>query len=246
LPYTHEEIDLLNCIGDQLASGLLNFTQADKIFFNREVETFQTVSTFFVHDLKNAANSLSLTLQNLPIHFDDPQFRSDCVRTVGKSVDQINGIITKLSSLRQEAQLDYKLCRLDLICKECIDNLNYINIESDLEHVPDVSLDRDALCSVVTNLIINAKESLINSTDLIKISCKCEYGLIRLRVEDEGCGMTEDFIQKRLFRPFDSTKSQGLGIGVFQCKKIIEAHGGEIVVESKIGIGTIFTITFKV
>ncbi len=245
LPYSNEEIDLLHCIGDQLASGIFNFTLSEKVFLNREVEAFQTVSTFFVHDLKNAANSLSLTLENLPIHFDDPDFRSDCILTVGKTVKQINGIISKLSSLRQEIQVNHELCRLDLICIDSINNLNLTNLVKSFGNVPEVSLDRDALCSVVTNLLTNAQEALAEKSDLIRIGCHYEMGVIKLVVEDEGCGMTDDFIKNRLFRPFDSTKNQGLGVGMFQCKKIIEAHGGEIFVDSKVGRGTSFTITLK-
>jgi putative PEP-CTERM system histidine kinase len=246
MSYSHEEIDLLHCIGDQLASGLLNFNLAEKIFLNREVEAFQTVSTFFVHDLKNAANSLSLTLENLPIHFNDPDFRSDCIKTVGKTVQRINRIISKLSSLRQDVQLNQELCRLDIICIDSINNLNFVNLKSYLSDVPEVYLDRDAMCSVVTNLLMNAREALKEKSDLVKISCDYKLGFINLIVEDEGCGMTSDFIRNRLFRPFDSTKNQGLGIGMFQCKKIIEAHGGEIFVDSQVGQGTTFTITLKV
>ncbi|RYD35706.1 MAG: GAF domain-containing protein, partial [Verrucomicrobiaceae bacterium] len=62
VPYTHEELDLLNCIGDQLASSLLNCSLNEEIVRTREIEAFQTLSTFFVHDLKNAANSLNRSL----------------------------------------------------------------------------------------------------------------------------------------------------------------------------------------
>jgi signal transduction histidine kinase len=61
-------------------------------------------------------------------------------------------------------------------------------------------------------------------------------------VADTGCGMTPEFVKSMLFRPFHSTKTNGIGIGMFQCKKIIEAHGGNITVDSQPGAGTRFTI----
>src|SRR5439155_1365099 len=83
IPYTVEELELLECIGDQVASSLLNLRLAKEIMLGKELEAFQTISAFFVHDLKNAASTLKLTLQNLPVHFDDPDFRQDTLRSIG-------------------------------------------------------------------------------------------------------------------------------------------------------------------
>jgi len=61
------------------------------IFFAEQGQVdAQTVSAFFVHDLKNLASTLSLTMQNLPEHFDDPDFRKDAMSTISKSVAKIN------------------------------------------------------------------------------------------------------------------------------------------------------------
>jgi signal transduction histidine kinase len=59
-------------------------------------------------------------------------------------------------------------------------------------------------------------------------------------------GMTEDYLKNHLFRPFRTTKETGLGIGLFQCKQIVEAHDGKIDVRSEIGKGTVFTIYLPV
>jgi FOG: GAF domain len=74
VPYTVEELDLLKCMGDQIAVGLLNLRLTEEVMRAKELEAFQAISAFFIHDLKNAASTLSLTLQNLPVHFDDPIF----------------------------------------------------------------------------------------------------------------------------------------------------------------------------
>ncbi len=56
-------------------------------------------------------------------------------------------------------------------------------------------------------------------------------------MSDNGCGMSTEFVRKSLFRPFRSTKG-GLGIGLYQCKQVAEAHGGRLEVESAEGCGT--------
>lgn len=250
VPYSHEEMDLLACIGDQLAGAFLNHSLTEKVLQAKELEAFQTISTFFVHDLKNAANSLNLTLQNLPIHFDDPEFRVDAVKTVGRAVERINQMILKLSSLRHELQLHRVPCRLDLLCAEVLDGLdpemrNGGVIHRDLQVVPECRLDPEAIRSVVTNLVVNAREAMAGKGD-IHVATRTENGRLLLAVADEGCGMSADFIKNQLFRPFHSTKTKGLGIGMFQCKKIVEAHQGSIGVESTPAQGTRFTILFPI
>jgi signal transduction histidine kinase len=63
-----------------------------------------------------------------------------------------------------------------------------------------------------------------------------------IRCIDQGEGMSADFIRERLFRPFETTKNKGFGIGLYQCQQIVNAHGGRIDVQSKVGLGTEFTV----
>lgn len=246
VPYSHEEIDLLACIGDQLAATLLSRSLTEKVLQAKELEAFQTLSTFFVHDLKNAANSLNLTLQNLPVHFDDPEFRADAITAVGRTVERINQMILKLSSLRHELQLRRVPCRLDLLCAEVIDGLvsemkRGCLVRCDLQPLPELLLDREAMHSVITNLMVNAGEAMPGD-GTIHVTTRFANGKVALTITDEGTGMNADFIKNQLFRPFHSTKTKGLGIGMFQCKKIVEAHQGTIGVDSEPEKGTRFTV----
>jgi putative PEP-CTERM system histidine kinase len=248
VPYSDEELDLLACIGDQLAAALLNTSLTDKVLQAKEMEAFQTLSTFFVHDLKNAANSLNLTLQNLPIHFDDPDFRADAVRTVGRTVERINQMIVKLGSLRHELELRREPCRLDLFATGVLGELDSqmgpgCVLQTGLDEVPELRLDLDAIRSVITNLVVNAREAM-TAGGIVRVATTAANGQVYLTVTDDGHGMDEEFIRNGLFRPFHSTKTKGLGIGMFQCKKIIEAHGGVIRVDSSPSEGTTFTISF--
>ena len=76
----------------------------------------------------------------------------------------------------------------------------------------------------------------------ITVATRCRENWVEISVRDNGCGMSRDFIEKSLFRPFQTTKKQGMGIGLYHCKTIVEAHGGRIEVESEEGRGTTFKV----
>src|SRR5213078_3635144 len=94
-------------------------------------------------------------------------------------------------------------------------------------------LDRRLMLRVLVNLITNAREALSEGGE-IEVSAESEPGpgtapgRLTLQVRDSGRGMTEEFIRTSLFRPFATTKPSGLGVGLSQCKSIVEAHGGTI------------------
>jgi putative PEP-CTERM system histidine kinase len=244
VPYTVEELELLECIGDQVASSLLNLRLAKEIMLGKELEAFQTISAFFVHDLKNAASTLKLTLQNLPVHFDDPDFRQDTLRSIGATTNRINQIIERLGTLGSKLELRPSAVDLKLLVEQAIENVNGvpgIDFAKEFEPLPKFMADGEQLRSVVTNLLLNAREA-VGESGRIEVKIGAQDGWAALSVSDDGCGMTPSFLRDSLFRPFKTTKKKGLGIGMFQSKMIIEAHHGSIRVKSDVGKGTTFQV----
>jgi putative PEP-CTERM system histidine kinase len=244
LPFSWQDFDLLKCIGDQLAAGLLNTRLSQKLLQAKELEAFQTMSAFFVHDLKNTANTLNLMLQNLPVHFDDPAFRADALRGVAKTVTHINRLIGRLSSIRHELQIKPVPSDLNELVAKALagwEEVAGINLTKDLQPLPPVKFDADQMFKVATNLIFNAREAVAKSGQ-VHIATSQSSGWVILAVTDNGCGMSQEFISRSLFRPFQTTKKNGLGIGMFQSKMIVEAHQGKIEVESEPGHGATFRI----
>jgi putative PEP-CTERM system histidine kinase len=242
-PYTVEELDLLKCMGDQVAVGLLNLRLTDEITRGKELEAFQAMSAFFVHDLKNAASTLSLTLQNLPTHFDDPLFRQDVLRGIGETADRINAVISRLTALRR---LELNLAEVDvnLLVDDVLKALNgaaNVRVMKRLGLQRTLRLDRDQFGSVITNLLLNARDA-VGPGGEIKIETTQNDNWAVVSITDNGCGMSPAFLTSSLFRPFQSTKKKGLGIGVFQSKIIVEAHRGRIIVESEPAVGTTFRV----
>ena len=239
VPYTVEELDLLKCMGDQIAVGLLNLRLTEEIMRGKELEAFQAMSAFFVHDLKNAASTLSLTLQNLPVHFDDPVFRQDALRGIGETANRINQLISRLGGLRH---LELKLVELDLnlLVADALEALNgarEINVVKELHLQSKLKVDPDEFGSVITNLLLNARDA-VGSGGEVRIETSQSDSWAILSVADNGCGMGQEFLRTSLFRPFQTTKKKGLGIGMFQSKMVVEAHQGKIQVESEPGAGT--------
>jgi putative PEP-CTERM system histidine kinase len=239
VPYTVEELDLLKCMGDQIAVSILNLWLTEEIMRGKELEAFQTISAFFVHDLKNAASTLSLTLQNLPVHFDDPVFRQDALRGIGEATNRINQLISRLGAMRP---LEPKLAEvdLDLLVADSLEALKSepgITVVKNLHLQRKLSVDRDQFGSVVTNLLLNARDA-IHPGGEIRVETGQSNGWAILSVADNGCGISPAFLRGSLFRPFQTTKKKGLGIGMFQSKMIVEAHRGKIQVDSEPGAGT--------
>lgn len=244
VPYSVEEMDLLKCLGDHVAAGLLQQRLTEELMHGRELEAFQAMSTFFVHDLKNAASSLSLMLQNLPEHFDDPEFRADALRGIGSTVGRINQIIERLGSLRRKLELQPADTDLKALVEGILremGGLGEVPVIRDLREVPPVRADREQLSTVVTNLLLNAREA-VGAGGRITVSTGVADGQVFLAVSDNGSGMTPEFMRTSLFRPFQTTKKKGLGIGLFQSKLIVEAHHGVLQVQSAPGEGTTFRL----
>lgn len=248
VPYTVEEFELLECIGDQLAASLLKVRLTGEIMRARELEAFQTVSAFFVHDLKNAASSLNLTLKNLPVHFDDPAFRKDALRAIASTVERINSVTGKLGVLRGKLELNPVELDLNQLVNDAIADLNLMagaDIQSDLKPVPRITADREQLQSVLANLLLNARDAVAVGGQ-VTVQTQASDGQVILSVRDTGCGMSGDFVRRKLFLPFQTTKKQGIGIGMFQTKAIVEAHGGTVQVESTLGKGSTFRVALPI
>jgi putative PEP-CTERM system histidine kinase len=243
-PFLFEEFDLLKTIADQTAASLLNLKLSEDLRRAKEMEAFQTMSTFVVHDLKNLASTLSLTMQNLPIHFDNPDFRDDASRIIEQSVAKVNNMCNHLSMLSKKVELkkvETDLNELINTSLSCLNGSTKVSLIQDLNPMSKLMIDPEQVQKVLINLLLNANEAIGNGGE-IRLATEQRDGWVILSVSDDGCGMSKEFMEHSLFRPFKTTKRQGMGIGLFQSKMIVEAHQGRIEVESEEGRGTTFRV----
>jgi putative PEP-CTERM system histidine kinase len=242
---TFEESELIKTISDQAAAALLGLRLSERLRQTKELEAFQTMSAFFMHDLKNLASKLSLVTQNLPLHMDNPEFRTDALKTISQSVSKINKMSSRLSLLSQKIDLSFRETNInDLITAAVYDLKEYVKApvsQNFDQSIPLLPIDQEQMHKVLENLLMNAYDATGN-VGQISVATSFQDNWAEISVSDTGCGISKEFMEKNLFRPFQTTKKQGMGIGLYHCKTIVDAHGGKLNVESEEGKGTVFKI----
>jgi len=242
-----EDSELLKTLADQAAALLLNLELSERVRQAREMEAFQNMSAFFIHDLKNLANKLSLVTQNLPKYLDNPEFRADALRTISQSVQKINTMSGRLSLVSQKLDLQLRESDLKTFIEQSVAALNGFMktpVRMELAAVPAVLIDQNEMKKVLDNLLINAQEASENGGIVVRTGQSDKY--VEFSVADKGCGMKREFVERQLFRPFQTTKQKGMGIGLFHCKTIVEGHGGRIEVETEEGKGSTFRVLLPI
>ena len=246
---TFEESELIKTISDQAAATILSLKLSERLRQTKELEAFQTMSAFFMHDLKNLASKLSLVTQNIPLHMDNPEFRADALKTISQSVSKINKMSSRLSLLSQKIDLVFRETNINDLITASIDDVKaYVKgtVSHNLDkNMPLLSVDQEQMHKVLENLLINAYDAT-GSDGQISVATGFQDNWVEISVSDTGCGMSKEFMEKNIFRPFQTTKKQGMGIGLYHCKTIIDAHGGKLSVESEEGKGSVFKIMLPI
>ena len=246
--FNWEDSDLLKTAGRQVASYLEQQKASVALAEARQFESFNKISTYIVHDIKNLVAQLSLIMTNAEKHKHNPLFMTDVIHTIGNTVDKMNKMLDVVSQ-KPEKQIS---SRIDLI--PLLEELVRMRQQARAKPVPVLSCatdhcfvkaDRNQLLSIFGHLVQNAQEATADDGSIV-ISQSVDQGQVVLKFSDTGHGMDEDFIKNQLFRPFKTTKGKGMGIGVYETREIIVALGGSIDVESKPSRGTLFTISLPV
>ena len=248
--YRVDDFELLKALSTQAAVQIKNIRLAQDLSTAKEIEMFHRMSTFVMHDLKNLTNSLSLISQNAQNNLGNIEFQKDAIKTIEGTVNRMRGLIDRLSSLPRGIELKRKSVDVKNLVEHALkkvksDKRKEISIETKIDKTPLLSIDPHAIEMVMINLVNNACDAIEREG---KVECGLweENNVVKLSVTDNGKGISDEFIDTFLFKPFKSSKKGGFGVGLFQCKTIIEAHNGRIEVKSKEGLGTTFTISLPV
>lgn len=245
-----EDYDILKLISKQ-GAGFLALQEANRSLIESEqLSAVNQMSAFLLHDIKTIASQLSLMLQNAPKHRDNPAFIDDMLNTTRNSVQRMERIIVGLRQPQHSRAAN--VIHLDLLewLRRRAQRFKSLGqpVTYDLKNFnPDddsllVTADPDALDTALTHLEQNALQAIDGEGDVtVKMSRDKNWGIIQ--VVDTGKGMDEAFIRNELFTPFRSTKGlTGMGIGAYQARDKIRQCGGDLQVESKVGVGSTFTI----
>lgn len=239
----YEDYDLLLTVGQQIASWLAEEDAKERLARARQFETFNQLSAFLMHDLRNVIAQQSLLVRNAARHKHDPAFMEDTIRTIENSVQRMQNLVNQLThrGVSSATKLVDLNALADKVVKDCAGRVPAPVLAGSAVPVA-VNVDAERLSMVLQHLVRNAQDAT-PASGTVRVEIETVHGRAVIRVVDSGIGMDADFIRNRLFRPFDTTKgSQGMGIGAYQARELVRRFSGRLSVSSEVGVGTTVTI----
>lgn len=238
-----EDFDLLGVVGRQLASYLAEQTSRDALGEALRFDEFNRRIAFVMHDIKNLASQLSLLARNAEKHADKPEFRADMLLTLRNSTDKLQALLARLGRYGAHGQEGVQTVPLhDLLAGVAARYAGRHDVvllqRSDRAAV---RADREGLEQALVHLVHNAIDAS-DDGDPVFLDSWHEGSQAVIEIVDSGSGMSPEFVRTRLFKPFNSSKAGGFGIGAFEARELIRAMGGRLVVESREGLGTRFRV----
>jgi signal transduction histidine kinase len=208
----------------------------------REKERYKEISAFtsgVAHEIKNPLNSLALLFELLAKKMPEG-FKSD-ISTGSGEVQKISRVIDHFSASLKPLDLKKEKLSLKGLIADIQGSIIKKNIDIQYEEEGDIVLHADK--GLLSQALLNLLQNSLEATDKgeIRVQAKKHRKKILITVKDSGKGMSEDEI-RNIFDPFYSKKKDGMGIGLYLTKKIIEAHEGHIECNSRLGKGTSFFI----
>jgi len=241
-----EVLDLLKTAGRQAAGYLAQMQATEALLDARKFDAFNRMSAFVVHDLKNIVAQLSLMLKNAERLHDNREFQQDMLLTVESSLEKMRRLMLQLREGAtppggsRGVELSPILQRLLKLAQTQDRILSVEEVDRTSTRGHEERLER-----VLGHLVQNALDAT-RSGDRVWIQASRYSGQVKVEVGDTGVGMTEEFVRTRLFRPFNTTKHNGMGIGTYESFQYIRELGGQIDVKSKVGEGTVITVMLPV
>jgi putative PEP-CTERM system histidine kinase len=230
--------DLLKTAGRQAASYLAQIRATEQLLEARKFEAFNRMSAFVVHDLKNLVAQLSLLLRNAERHRNNPEFQRDVLETVEHVTQRMNAIMKQLQTGTtpvdgpKPVELAAVVRRIQRVKGG---QRGSISVEAPAEvHALG---HEDRFERVIGHLVQNALDATGEQGKVV-VRVFRDGGSAVVEVADDGTGMTPEFVRDRLFKPFQTTKPQGMGIGVYESFQYVTGLGGRILVDSTPDVGT--------
>jgi signal transduction histidine kinase len=222
-----------------------------------------TLDRVLVHDIKNMGFRLQLLRSNLETHYGDPEFKRMVQELLSSTIDRLDSIVGRWSAEENELLIKIAL-DLNVIVRDIAGGATRRGARLDaavsarlpvlslaLGEIPLIWGDPYFLRDAITSLIDNALEAAGDSGKVLIRSfsqASRRGGRARskaiLEIIDNGPGMSVEFLQDRLFQPFQTTKSDGVGLGLFTAAQIVHHHGGLIRLRSGAGEGTVVRLSF--
>lgn len=237
-----EDLDMLRVVGRQVASYLAEATSYQALAEAQQFEQFNRRFAFVMHDIKNLVSQLSILSRNAEKHASNPEFQADMVETLSGSVEKMNDLLARLSQHNKTKHTPPKTIDISEVVIQAVYEKRLIYpIETQLIKGIKAIADPARVETIISHLVQNAIEATDDGAP-VKITCRSHGMDVAIRISDSGIGMNEAFIANQLFKPFESSKPGGFGIGAYEARELALSMGGQLRVESRPGKGTHFTL----
>ena len=224
-----------------------------QLFRSEKLASIGKLAAGVAHEINNP---LTGVLTNACLLLDDlekgDERREDAEVIVNETI-RCREIVKRLLDFARQTEPKKALTNINTLIENIImlvrnqTSFRNITIERNLdESVTEIMADPDQIQQVFINIILNASDALSEGGKLTIESRVGKNGdFIEIEFTDNGCGVSEED-KRKIFDPFFTTKDSGTGLGLSISYGIIERHGGTINVDSKVGVGTVFTIHLPV
>lgn len=238
--------DYLSAITEQITSFTIQAEASRALAENAQFAAFSRMSAFVVHDLKNVLAQINLLLNNAKQHKNNPEFIDDTFETLGHTKARMDNMLKQLMDKNVEPSVGVKHTDISKLIKDVINQkcatllpLPTYQFESSIF----IDINADKLSNILYNLISNAQQACKQDGSVDVRTEETQTDVI-IDIMDDGCGMSQEFIDNGLFAPFITTKGNaGMGVGAYDAKTYIESLGGSLTVKSQEGEGSWFRLT---
>ena len=203
------------------------------------------------HEVRNPLNSIAMTLQYLRDTLDDKSNgdAQECLDVITRQVEELDRIVEEFLQLTRPIEMNWKTTDLRVFLNDLLRNfassLEIAKIKLHCNYSEDVlyvRIDQDKMRQALSNIIINSVQAMPDGGELrVETKRDASQKSAIIRISDTGKGIAPENID-RLYEPYFTTKPNGTGLGLSITYRLIEAHNGDIGVESIEGKGTTFTI----
>lgn len=216
---------------------------------DERLNTIEQVAAMVGHDLRNPLTGISNAAYYLRTKIGSTLVpkATEMLDLIDRDVEYANNIVNDLLEYSRAMKLDLSVKTPKSIMKDALARVTVpasVQVVDFTEDKPEIRVDADKIKRTFVNMIKNAFDAMPNGGKLIVESRK-RRGNVEISFTDTGAGIPKETLE-RLFTPLFTTKARGMGFGLAICKRIMEAHGGKISVDSTVGKGTTFTLTIPV
>lgn len=217
---------------------------------NEKLAAVGGLAAGIAHEIRNPLAGISGSIEMLTQTVTNDDDRK-LMKIILREIDRLNNLITEFLDYARPETPPTDNVDLSSLFNEVLDSMQYNKqvregIVQVREYPPGLNIlgRRDKLKQAFLNIIINSYQAMNEAKEpVITVKAMLNEKDIEVRIRDAGLGMSEA-TKKKMFEPFHTTKPKGTGLGLAVTHKILEGHGARIFVESEVGVGTEFTLTF--